>query len=96
MAVILGNKSDLDEKEVNNEDIDQFIFGKNLEYFETSAKSGKNINECFAYIMEKLLKQFKENNIKKKDIKETKFKNAFAFMEEEKEIISHEKKNTCC
>jgi small GTP-binding protein len=70
-VVLIGNKSDLvNRREVNEEDIEKFANNNNLMYFETSAKDGKNIDECFYFIAEKLLKQF-EN----KDDKEDKDKN---------------------
>ena len=70
-VVLIGNKSDLvNRREVNEEDIEKFANNNNLMYFETSAKDGKNIDECFYFIAEKLLKQF-EN----KDDKEEKDKN---------------------
>ena len=70
-VVLIGNKCDLvNRREVNEEDIEKFANYNNLMYFETSAKDGKNIDECFYFIAEKLLKQF-EN----KDDKEDKDKN---------------------
>ena len=70
-VVLIGNKSDLvNRREVNEEDIEKFANNNNLMYFETSAKDGKNIDECFYFIAEKVLKQF-EN----KDDKEEKDKN---------------------
>ena len=62
--VVLGNKCDIDEKEVDNELINNFIEDKKLKYVETSAKEGININEAFQYMAEKLLKQL-ENHVNK-------------------------------
>ena len=59
--VVLGNKCDIDEKEVNDELINKFIEDKKLKYFETSAKEGININEAFQYMAEKLVKQHENN-----------------------------------
>ena len=36
-------------------------------YFETSAKDGKNIDECFYFISEKLMKQYDSNKEKEKE-----------------------------
>ena len=94
--VILGNKSDLDVREVSDEDINKFIDDKNLEYFETSAKNGKNINECFEHIAKKLLKQYKKNNIKEKNIEQTVFHESFANRKLENVITSKEKNYKCC
>ncbi len=71
-VVILGNKSDLTEKrEVTDEEINDFIKDNNIKFFETSAKDGKNIDECFTHMSEKLIEQYdnKENElVKRKDL----------------------------
>ena len=59
--VVLGNKCDLKEKKINKDLINKFIKDKQLQYFETSAKEGINIDESFLYMTENLLKQ-RENN----------------------------------
>ena len=92
--VVLGNKSYINKKEVNEEEINKFMDEKNLKYFETSAKTGKNINECFIYIMEKLIKYYKMNNKKKKDITESIFKESF--MQKTEHTYLKEKNIMCC
>ncbi len=70
-VVLIGNKSDLIEKrEVKEEEIDSFAKDNNIKYFETSAKDGKNIDESFYYIAEKLIEQFekKGKEEEKKDV----------------------------
>lgn len=53
--VILGNKKDLvDKREVLKEDVDKFIEGKDIIFFETSAKSGENVEKAFFKITEKI------------------------------------------
>jgi hypothetical protein len=43
--VLLGNKSDLTEKRViSNEIVTAFAESLNVSYYETSAKTGKNLN----------------------------------------------------
>ena len=59
--VVLGNKCDLKEKKIDKDLINKFIKDKQLQYFETSAKEGINIDESFLYMIENLLKQ-RENN----------------------------------
>ena len=59
--VVLGNKCDLKEKKIDKDLINKFIKDKQLQYFETSAKEGINIDESFLYMAENLLKQ-RENN----------------------------------
>ena len=74
-VVLIGNKSDLKEnREISDEEINKFAINNNIKYFETSAKNGNNIEECFYYIAEKLMKDMKEkgednndNNIIKSD-----------------------------
>ena len=69
-VILIGNKCDLiDKREVKQEEIEKFINDNNIMYFETSAKNGKNIDECFYYIAEKLVKEFenKDNEEIKKD-----------------------------
>ena len=75
-VVLIGNKGDLKEnREISDEEINKFAINNNIKYFETSAKNGNNIEECFYYIAEKLMKDMKEkgedsndnNNIIKSD-----------------------------
>ena len=68
-VVLIGNKCDLvDRREITQEEIDKFIKDNNIMYYETSAKTGQNIDECFYFIAEKLVKQFenKENEEEKR------------------------------
>ena len=63
--IIVGNKNDLsEERQVGQEEIDNFILENNIEYIELSAKSGYNIEKCFENITSIILKN-KENNQKK-------------------------------
>ena len=60
-VVLIGNKSDLKEsREITEEEINKFVVSNNIKYFETSAKNGENIDECFYYIAEKLTNDMKE------------------------------------
>ncbi len=68
-VILIGNKCDLvDEREVTNEEIEKFIKDNDIHYFETSAKEGKNIDESFHFIAERLIKQYenKENELVKR------------------------------
>ena len=80
--IIIGNKNDLiKERVVSKEQIDEFIKINNFSYFETSAKSGENVEECFHFIAEKLMEEEnrKENTAGKrkvgnnKNLKNTKY-----------------------
>ena len=90
-VVLIGNKSDLKEnREISDEEINKFAINNNIKYFETSAKNGNNIEECFYYIAEKLMKDMKEkgedSNDKNNIIKSDNLKN-------KKDIIGEKK---CC
>ena len=90
-VVLIGNKSDLKEnREISDEEINKFAINNNIKYFETSAKNGNNIEECFYYIAEKLMKDMKEkgedNNDNNNIIKSDNLKN-------KKDIIGEKK---CC
>ena len=90
-VVLIGNKSDLKEnREISDEEIYKFSINNNIKYFETSAKNGNNIEECFYYIAEKLMKDMKEkgddNNDNNNIIKSDNLKN-------KKDIIGEKK---CC
>ena len=71
-VVIIGNKCDLTEsREVTEEEINDFIKDNNITYFETSAKDGKNIDECFNHMAKKLIEQYENNDnelVKRKDL----------------------------
>ena len=92
-VILIGNKSDLvDKREVKEEEIDRFAKDNNIIYFETSAKDGKNIDESFYYIAEKLIEQFEKKekeNEEKKDII-----NSDNLKQNTKVIIGDKKK--CC
>ena len=71
-VILIGNKSDLKEnREITQEQIDNFVMNNKIKYFETSAKNGENIEECFYFIAEKLMNDLEEkgfeNNINDKN-----------------------------
>ena len=70
-VVLIGNKCDLvDKRDITEEEIEKYAKANNIMYFETSAKDGKNIDECFYFMAEKLLKQYenKDNDeVKRQD-----------------------------
>ena len=51
--VLFGNKVDMDKEkwEVTKEEVEQYAKKMNLQYFETSAKTKKGLNEGFSYIV---------------------------------------------
>ena len=57
--ILCGNKIDLnDNREVNSEDAKNLASQLNFEYMETSALTGENVNQVFAAIAKKLMKNF--------------------------------------
>ena len=53
VIVIVGNKIDLENRVIQDIDIEKFCADKNYTFFTTSAATGENINECFEYIINK-------------------------------------------
>ena len=93
-VILIGNKSDLvDKREVTEEEIENFAKDNNIMYFETSAKDGKNIDECFYFISEKLMKQYDSNKEKEKE-KRTDLINNESLKQNAVVLIGDKKK--CC
>jgi small GTP-binding protein len=62
IVVIVGNKSDLiEEREVSNEEIQNFIKLNNYIYYETSAKTGDNVENLFLEMAKNLYTSYKNN-----------------------------------
>lgn len=69
--IIVGNKCDVDEvepstREVSYEEGRRYAESRGFRFFETSAKTGKNIKEAFEYIFEELYKVFEDEITGKK------------------------------
>ena len=67
VLILVGNKIDINRREVTNEEGMNFAKERNMKYFETSAKTGFGINEAFNQIFQdiyKLDKEIKENQQK--------------------------------
>lgn len=56
VALIL-NKMDLEEKELNPSEVQKFAKKENLDIYETSAKTGKNVTGLFTEICKQLIKK---------------------------------------
>ena len=59
--IIIGNKIDSEEREVQFNEAELFAKSHNYPYFETSAKTGENIEEAFNYLIMQIIKS--KNNI---------------------------------
>lgn len=65
IIALTGTKSDIEEKEVNNKDIDKLKKYLDCEYFETSSKDGKGIEDLFFYMAKELFEKIDVNKNKK-------------------------------
>ena len=65
--VLVGNKIDLiNIIKVNKEKIEDYAKNKEMIYFETSAKTGKNVEESFNKLAELIISNMTEDEIKEK------------------------------
>ena len=67
-VIIIGNKIDIKEREIKTEDAKEYCQGLGFKYFETSAKTGENVESTIKYIVKEVLK--KKNNHEKKTTEE--------------------------
>lgn len=61
---LFGNKNDLDNREVTEEQINNFAESNGLEWFEGSAKTGQNLEELIVNMCEKMYECFGPENKK--------------------------------
>ena len=78
--ILIGNKKDMaDQRQVTQEEAEEFSETNNMIYFETSAKEGDNVDYVFNFAAEKLLEfygsQNNELNIKRQMNKTTELQN---------------------
>ena len=59
--IIIGNKIDSDEREVKTEDGESFCKQQNCPFFETSAKTGENIDTTIRFLVKKVIELNPEN-----------------------------------
>ena len=59
---LVGNKIDVEKREVSNEEGINFAKEKNIKYFETSAKTGFGIKETFKQLYQDIYELFKKSN----------------------------------
>jgi Ras-related protein Rab-1A len=60
--IIIGNKIDCEEREVKTEDAESYCNGQNYPYFETSAKTGENIDKTIRFLVKKVIEGNTDNN----------------------------------
>ena len=79
--VLIGNKTDLEEKrEVSKEEGNEFAkkINEEIEFYEASCKTGENIKEAIRFLVEKIYKKYQGKNMAEESIiikKENKNKN---------------------
>ena len=62
IMILVGNKNDLEnEKDVSFDEGEQFAKNNNMMFYETSAKTGKNVNEIFENTVNNISKKIEEN-----------------------------------
>lgn len=61
--ILLGNKKDLENKRaISKEKGEEFSKKQNITFFETSGKTGENVDESFMYLAEEIIKLNNNNN----------------------------------
>ena len=62
IMILVGNKNDLEnERDVSFDEGEQFAKNNNMMFYETSAKTGKNVNEIFENTVNNISKKIEEN-----------------------------------
>ena len=64
VIILVGNKIDLDNRQVTNEEAVNYAKMKNILYLETSAKTGFGIKELFKQLYQDIYNRFKIKNSK--------------------------------
>ena len=65
--ILIGNKIDLENiREVKKEMIENYAKKEDMQYFETSAKTGENVEESFNKLAELIISDMTEDEIKEK------------------------------
>ena len=59
--MLIGNKSDIPEREISKEEAMKYAQEKGMLYFETSAKQGTNVEEAFLALTAKVHERHKKN-----------------------------------
>jgi small GTP-binding protein len=98
-VILVGNKSDLeDEREVTEEEIEKFCNLNNFVYYETSAKTGDNVESLFDELAERLYFNYKNHvNLQIRNAVQIKRNSGFTGADKFQSLISmHESKKKCC
>ena len=63
-VIIIGNKIDSKDREVNKKEAESYCAELGYPYFETSAKTGENVNETIIYLVKEVLRKNSLNKVK--------------------------------
>ncbi|XP_002157327.2 ras-related protein Rab-27A isoform X1 [Hydra vulgaris] len=61
IIVLVGNKSDLDDRAVDESAARQLADSLGIQYFETSAKTGKNVSEAVQSLLDQIMEQMERS-----------------------------------
>ena len=91
--VMVGNKADLNDRQVSKIKAENFAYDKNFKYIETSAKDGTNILLLFEELATGIYKRRKEDN----SICDIKSVDTYIFRRTElNKLIKNKKEKKCC
>lgn len=98
--IVVGNKADLiKERKVENIEINELMERKQLKYYETSAKSKKNIDNVFLELAKCIKKKKFDNIVEDKNIDERKSVRINSSWEAQSPVMrlkpSYKKENCC-
>ena len=88
--IILGNKIDLEGREVSTEDAEKFAKENNYKYFETSAKTGEGVDNAIREMVTLVLNQNNSNDEQKRQ------RLTSVQLKKDDEEKPKEKKKGCC
>ena len=89
-AVLVGNKCDLEEYDINKDIINEYAKSKKMDYIATSAKKSINVNDVFGKLLDDIMRKDKGNKKEKAKV----HKLGRLSVAEEEEIAKKKKK--CC
>lgn len=63
IVIIIGNKIDCVEREIKTNEAKNYCNELGFEYFETSAKTGQNVNSTIKYLVKQVIKNKNKNSV---------------------------------